>query len=67
MSRVTTIAQSTSKSSSQVASQALIAKSLAKCKAEKHAKKIMATLEEIASNQQEKKSSKSFDDFLNEL
>jgi hypothetical protein len=30
-------------------------------------KKIMATLEEVASKQHEKKSSKSFDDFLNEL
>ena len=66
MSRVTTIAQSISKSSSQDASTALIAKSVAKCKAEKHAKKIMATLAEVASNQHQKKSSKSFDDFLNE-
>jgi hypothetical protein len=67
MSRATTIPQSISKSSSQGVNQVHIAKSVAKCKAEKHAKKIMATLEEIASNQQEKKSSKSFDDFLNEL
>ena len=66
MSRVTTIAQSTSKSSSQDASTALIAKSVANCKAEKHAKKIMATLAEVASNQHQKKSSTSFDDFLNE-
>jgi hypothetical protein len=67
MSRINSIPQSISKSSSQDVSPALIAKSTAKLKAEKHAKKIMATLKEVASKQHEKKSSKSFDDFLNEL
>ena len=67
MSRTTTISQSISKSSSQDLGSALIAKSEAKLKAEKHSKKIMATLEEVISKAHEKKSSKSFDDFLNEL
>lgn len=67
MSRVTTIAQSTATTSSKELKPALIARIEAKIKAEKQAKKIILAIKEVATKQHDKKSSKSFDDFLNEL
>jgi hypothetical protein len=67
MSRITSISQSITKTSSQDVSPTFLAKTTAKFKAEKQAKKIIASLDEVKRVQQGKKTPKSFDEFLNEL
>jgi hypothetical protein len=67
MSIITSISQSITKTSSQDVSPTFLAKTIAKFKAEKQAKKIIASLDEVKSVQQGKKTPKSFDEFLNEL
>ena len=67
MPRTTSISHSLTKTSSSEVSPTFLAKTTAKFKAEKQAKKIIASLDEVKRIQQGKKTPKSFDEFLNEL
>lgn len=67
MSRTTSISHPLTKNSSAEVSPAFLAKTTARFKAEKQAKKIIASLDEVKKVQQGKKTPKSFDEFLNGL
>jgi hypothetical protein len=67
MPRTTSISHSSIKSSTTEVSPTFLAKTAVKFKAEKQAKKIIVSLDEVKKVQQGKKTPKSFDEFLNEL
>jgi hypothetical protein len=67
MPRTTSISHSSIKASTTEVSPTFFAKAAVKFKAEKQAKKIIASLDEVKRVQQGKKTPKSFDEFLNEL
>jgi hypothetical protein len=67
MPRTTSISQSVAKISSSKVSPTFFAKAAIKFKAEKQAKKIIISLDEVKKVQQGKKTPKSFDEFLDEL
>lgn len=67
MSRTTSISHSLTKTASTELPSSLLPKTIAKFKAEKLAKKIIASLDEVKRVQQGKKTPKSFDEFLDGL
>lgn len=67
MSRSTPLLHSLSKTTSTEVRSTLLAKTTAKLTAEKQAKKIIASLDEVKKVQHGKKTPKSFDEFLDEL
>lgn len=67
MSRSTSISHSLTKPASAEVPSSLLLKTIAKLKAEKQAKRIMASLVEVKKGQQGKITPKSFDEFLDML
>lgn len=67
MSRTTSTSNSSTTTASTEVQSSFLPKTIAKFKAEKQAKKIIASLDEVKKVQQGKKTPKSFDEFLDEL